>query len=149
MLSGVLQSGYSTGFMLSAIVYSFIYPLVNTRPDFGWRVMLWLGVLPALLVQGLPAASMAIAWCVPLLLAISFGKRVVQRRNAETASDLRAVALTGNVDAAIGHLERAVKVRPDNSAALYQLGLVYKKMGQPEKAAFAMKRFRELNPSAQ
>ncbi len=49
-VSGMLQSGYSTGFMLSAFVFSFIYPLVNDRPDFGWRVMLWLGLLPALLV---------------------------------------------------------------------------------------------------
>jgi MFS transporter, SHS family, lactate transporter len=49
-VSGMLQSGYSTGFMLSAFVYSFIYPIANTRPDFGWRVMLWLGLLPALLV---------------------------------------------------------------------------------------------------
>ena len=49
-VSGMLQSGYSTGFLLSALTFSFIYPLVNTRPDFGWRVMLWIGVLPALLV---------------------------------------------------------------------------------------------------
>src|SRR5262249_39505264 len=26
------------------------YPLVNQRPDFGWRVMFWIGILPALLV---------------------------------------------------------------------------------------------------
>lgn len=49
-VSGMLQSGYSTGFMLSAFVYQFAYPLVNGRVDFAWRVMLWLGVLPALLV---------------------------------------------------------------------------------------------------
>jgi len=45
----MLQSGYNTGFMLSAFVFHFVYPLVSVRPDFGWRVMLWLGVLPALL----------------------------------------------------------------------------------------------------
>jgi SHS family lactate transporter-like MFS transporter len=49
-VSGMLQSGYSTGFMLSAFVFSFIYPVVNARPDFGWRVMLWLGLFPAILV---------------------------------------------------------------------------------------------------
>src|SRR5438477_1920583 len=47
--SGMLQSGYSTGFMLSALVFSYIYPLVN-RPDLGWRVMMWIGILPSLLV---------------------------------------------------------------------------------------------------
>jgi MFS transporter, SHS family, lactate transporter len=49
-VSGMLQSGYSTGFLVSALAFAFIYPVVNARPDFGWRVMLWIGVLPALLV---------------------------------------------------------------------------------------------------
>ncbi|MQA30475.1 MAG: MFS transporter [Luteitalea sp.] len=49
-VSGMLQSGYSTGFMLSALVYQFAYPIVSDEPDLGWRVMLWIGILPALLV---------------------------------------------------------------------------------------------------
>src|SRR5439155_19772907 len=48
-VSGMLQSGYSMGFMVSAFVYQFVYPLVN-RGNTGWRMMLWLGALPALLV---------------------------------------------------------------------------------------------------
>ncbi|MBI3400378.1 MAG: MFS transporter [Acidobacteria bacterium] len=48
--SGMLQGGYSTGFIISALVFQYAYPLVNTRPDFGWRVMFFLGALPALLV---------------------------------------------------------------------------------------------------
>jgi len=48
--SGMLQAGYSTGFILSSLVYQYVYPLVNQRSDFGWRVMFWLGILPALLV---------------------------------------------------------------------------------------------------
>ena len=48
-VSGMLQSGYSTGFMLSAFAFAFIYPVVN-HGDTGWRMMLWIGVLPALLV---------------------------------------------------------------------------------------------------
>src|SRR5262245_3354194 len=47
--SGLMQSGYSMGFLLSSIVFQFAYPIVN-RPDYGWRMMLWLGVLPAFLV---------------------------------------------------------------------------------------------------
>jgi putative sialic acid transporter len=47
--SGMMQSGYSLGFLLSSVVFQFAYPFVN-RPDFGWRVMLWVGVLPAFLV---------------------------------------------------------------------------------------------------
>jgi SHS family lactate transporter-like MFS transporter len=48
--SGMMQSGYSMGFLLSSLVYQFGYPLVNRTPDFGWRAMLWIGVLPALIV---------------------------------------------------------------------------------------------------
>jgi SHS family lactate transporter-like MFS transporter len=47
--SGLMQSGYSLGFLFSSLVFEFGYPLVN-RPDIGWRVMLWIGVLPAFLV---------------------------------------------------------------------------------------------------
>ena len=48
--SGMMQSGYSLGFLLSSLVFQLGYPLVNQRPDLGWRAMLWIGVLPALLV---------------------------------------------------------------------------------------------------
>src|SRR5215510_634551 len=47
--SGLMQSGYSMGFLLSSIVFQFAYPIVN-RPDYGWRMMLWLGVVAAFLV---------------------------------------------------------------------------------------------------
>src|SRR5882762_517957 len=40
--SGLMQSGYSVGFLLSALVMEFGYPLVNHRADLGWRVMLWI-----------------------------------------------------------------------------------------------------------
>ena len=48
--SGLLQGGYSWGFLLAAAAFQFVYPLFSHRPDVGWRVMLWLGILPALLV---------------------------------------------------------------------------------------------------
>jgi SHS family lactate transporter-like MFS transporter len=48
--SGMMQSGYSLGFLLSSLVFEFVYPLVNTSTDLGWRTMMWLGVLPAFLV---------------------------------------------------------------------------------------------------
>src|SRR5262249_61625891 len=41
--SGMMQSGYSMGFLLSSVVFPFAVPLVN-RPDVGWHVMLRLGV---------------------------------------------------------------------------------------------------------
>jgi SHS family lactate transporter-like MFS transporter len=47
--SGMMQSGYSMGFLLSSLVFEFGYPLVN-HGNAGWRVMLWIGILPAFLV---------------------------------------------------------------------------------------------------
>jgi SHS family lactate transporter-like MFS transporter len=47
--SGLLQGGYAAGFILSSFVYQYLYPLVESRADFGWRVMLWIGILPAIL----------------------------------------------------------------------------------------------------
>lgn len=48
--SGVLQGGFSLGFMLSSLVYQFGWPLVSSNPDWGWRLMLWSGVVPAMVV---------------------------------------------------------------------------------------------------
>jgi SHS family lactate transporter-like MFS transporter len=48
--SGMMQSGYSLGFLLSSLVFEFVYPLVNRNNDLGWRTMMWLGILPAFLV---------------------------------------------------------------------------------------------------
>src|SRR5580765_3767413 len=42
--SGMMQSGYSMGFLLSSLVFEFGYPLVN-HGNAGWRVMLWIGIL--------------------------------------------------------------------------------------------------------
>jgi len=56
--SGLLQAGYSTGFLLSSLVFQLGYPLVSADRDWGWRVMLWSGVLPAIVV-------FAIMWTVP------------------------------------------------------------------------------------
>jgi SHS family lactate transporter-like MFS transporter len=43
ILSGLLQEGYAFGFLLAAAAYYFIFP------HFGWRVMFFIGGLPALL----------------------------------------------------------------------------------------------------
>src|ERR1700745_3978883 len=43
ILSGILQSGYSVGYLLAAIAARFLLPVG------GWRPMFWIGALPALL----------------------------------------------------------------------------------------------------
>ena len=48
-MSGVLQGSWGLGFALSALAYGFLYePLESMAPGYGWRGMLILGVLPAL-----------------------------------------------------------------------------------------------------
>jgi SHS family lactate transporter-like MFS transporter len=48
--SGLLQGGYSWGFMLSAFAYRYIYPVFSSNPNIGWRAMFFVGVIPALLL---------------------------------------------------------------------------------------------------
>src|SRR6058998_1395446 len=43
VLSGVLQEGYAVGYLLAACCYFFVFPV------WGWRVMFYIGGLPALL----------------------------------------------------------------------------------------------------
>ena len=48
--SGFLQGGYSFGFLLSSLVFQLGYPYVSHRPEWAWRIMLWSGVLPAVII---------------------------------------------------------------------------------------------------
>jgi SHS family lactate transporter-like MFS transporter len=43
ILSGILQAGYSMGYLLAAVAARFVLP------NLGWRWMFWLGAVPALL----------------------------------------------------------------------------------------------------
>lgn len=53
LASGILQGGYSLGFLLSSLVYQLGYPLIADRTDWGWRLMLWAGVVPGVVILGL------------------------------------------------------------------------------------------------
>ncbi|MFN8061438.1 MAG: MFS transporter [Vicinamibacterales bacterium] len=48
--SGLMQGGFYWGYILSAFVFQWVYPLFSATPGLGWRVMFWVCVLPALLV---------------------------------------------------------------------------------------------------
>ncbi len=50
LLSGLLQEGYAVGNLLAALAFRTLYPWFNTMyPGNGWRLMFFLGGLPALL----------------------------------------------------------------------------------------------------
>jgi SHS family lactate transporter-like MFS transporter len=50
LASGLLQSGYHLGFILSASVFTFVYPGLTPYGEFAWRAMFWIGIVPALFV---------------------------------------------------------------------------------------------------
>jgi len=50
LLSGLLQEGYALGNLLSAVAFRTVYPYFNAHhPGNGWRVMFFVGGIPALL----------------------------------------------------------------------------------------------------
>jgi SHS family lactate transporter-like MFS transporter len=50
LLSGLIQEGYAVGNLLAALAFLTIYPYFNAQyPGNGWRVMFFVGGLPALL----------------------------------------------------------------------------------------------------
>src|SRR6266852_5106272 len=50
LLSGLLQEGYALGNLLAALAFRLVYPYLSAHyPGDGWRVMFFLGGLPALL----------------------------------------------------------------------------------------------------
>jgi SHS family lactate transporter-like MFS transporter len=48
LASGLLLGGWYWGYLLAAAVFQFIYPFVSSTPDFAWRVMFWVCIIPAL-----------------------------------------------------------------------------------------------------
>ena len=47
--SGLLAGGFYWGYMLAAVVFQVLYPLVNGPKGPGWRMFFWLGAAPAVL----------------------------------------------------------------------------------------------------
>ena len=49
LVLGVLQGAFSWGFVLAAAMFQFGVPLMNELPAAPWRVLMWTGIVPALL----------------------------------------------------------------------------------------------------
>ena len=56
VVSGVLQCGYPSGFLLAAVAYGLLYGRTFGDFTFGWRAMFLLSVLPAFVVLFIRAA---------------------------------------------------------------------------------------------
>jgi SHS family lactate transporter-like MFS transporter len=49
VVSGLMLGGWYWGYLLAAVTYQFVYPLFNSTPGMGWRVMFWIAIVPALM----------------------------------------------------------------------------------------------------
>jgi MFS family permease len=45
---GAIQSAWAVGWGLSAVAYTIVFSVAS--PELGWRILFWLGILPALLI---------------------------------------------------------------------------------------------------
>jgi SHS family lactate transporter-like MFS transporter len=48
--AGILQGAWAWGYILSAIVFQTLYPVLRSRTEMAWRAMFWIGAVPAILV---------------------------------------------------------------------------------------------------
>ena len=48
--AGILQGAWAWGYILSAIVFQTLYPVLRGEMEEAWRAMFWIGAIPALLV---------------------------------------------------------------------------------------------------
>ena len=48
--AGVLQGAWAWGYILSALAFQAVYPLLRVQMDEAWRAMFWMGAVPAMLV---------------------------------------------------------------------------------------------------
>ncbi|MEQ8494095.1 MAG: MFS transporter, partial [Gammaproteobacteria bacterium] len=49
LVSGLMLGGWYWGYLLAAVAFQFVYPLIEDA-DLAWRAMLWLAIVPALFV---------------------------------------------------------------------------------------------------
>jgi SHS family lactate transporter-like MFS transporter len=75
-VSGLLQSGYPSGFLISAVIFGYLYPII------GWRGMFMVGVIPAALL------ILYIYMCVPE--SRFFTRESAKQKNAGTIAILQA-----------------------------------------------------------
>ena len=48
--AGILQGAWAWGFILSALVFQTLYPVLRQQSDDAWRAMFWIGAVPAVAV---------------------------------------------------------------------------------------------------
>lgn len=48
--AGILQGAWAWGYVLSALVFQTLYPVLRGEMDEAWRAMFWIGAIPAVLV---------------------------------------------------------------------------------------------------
>jgi SHS family lactate transporter-like MFS transporter len=99
MASGFLQGGYSLGFMLSSLVYQLGWPIVGRDPEWGWRLMLWAGIVPAFIVLAVMiTVKESPVWLEQRRLAAASGRPIPRFSIARLLdADLRWVTIHASI----------------------------------------------------
>ena len=54
--AGILQGAWAWGYILSAVVFQTLYPVMSSHMNEAWRAMFWIGAIPALFVLWIRAS---------------------------------------------------------------------------------------------
>jgi len=127
ILSGILQSGYSVGYLLAAVVARFVLP------TWGWRPMFWLGGLPALLAFYISAACTRIGSLEAASRAIDGRGAQDRRRSVEklplscAADDIHDVPFARTQDLypdSSGSVHKFTPALQSYMAIIYNIGAI-------------------------
>jgi MFS transporter, SHS family, lactate transporter len=78
LASGMLQGGFSWGYLLAAIAFQTIYPIFSSVPHLGWRVVFWIAIVPAVVTLWILAGVSE----SPIWLEHQHRSRTAQRETA-------------------------------------------------------------------
>jgi SHS family lactate transporter-like MFS transporter len=111
-VSGILQCGYPSGFLLAAVVYGLLYGHTIGGFTIGWRAMFLLSVLPALVVLFIRANWGLTLYMVVLMMCFnlfSHGTQdlyptFLQRQHNFDPGTVSLIAIVLNIGAIVGGL---------------------------------------------
>ena len=96
-VSGLMLGGWYWGYLLAAAVFQFIYPLFSDTPDFAWRTMFWVAVIPALITlwirTGVSLVGQGLNLVLGVLASIPIGRGLGPSGKGEFALYSWAVGL--------------------------------------------------------
>ena len=86
--AGILQGAWAWGYILSAVVFQTLYPVMSSHMNEAWRAMFWIGAIPALFVLWIRASvTESPVWVTLQRSASGAARSVVAEPHLSTRSD--------------------------------------------------------------